>query len=105
VCDYTVIAHFPDNEYLKQLTPFLCVNMVNSRCDKLDLLIPQQVQIKPLKWQNTESYTVTLGYDIMEGNEYFLSLQISVVLTDEYSGTSVHEFNSFLEAVHNPKCS
>jgi hypothetical protein len=50
-------------------------------------LIPQQVQLKPLKWQYTESYTVIFGYDMMDGTEYFLSLQISVVLTDEYNVT------------------
>jgi hypothetical protein len=34
VCDYKVITHFPDNVYKKQLTPYICVNMVNSKSGK-----------------------------------------------------------------------
>jgi len=50
VCDYKVITHFPDNVYKKQLTPYVCVNMVNSQSGKQELLIPQNVQLRLFKW-------------------------------------------------------
>jgi hypothetical protein len=59
--------------------------MVNFQCGIQELFIPQQVPFQLFKWQNTESHTVTLGYNIMDGTEYFLLLQKSVVVTDEYN--------------------
>jgi hypothetical protein len=34
---------------------------------------------------NIYFYTVGLGYTVMKGSEYFVSLKTSVVLTEEYN--------------------
>jgi hypothetical protein len=43
--------------------------------------------------------------DIMAYISYICIHHCPWCITNQYSGTSVHELNSFLEAVHEPKCS
>jgi hypothetical protein len=65
-----------------------------------------------LAWMHFETYElfISLIFKILGG---LSKLQITETVYTEsadmgarlYSGTSVHEFNSFLEAVRHPKCS